>query len=461
MNFKIFIGISLIISMCAISGNAANKRPPYQYPAEPEVLQKLKDWQDLKFGLFMHWGSYSQWGVVESWNLCPEDQPWIKRHADKSYFEYVKEYENLITTFNPVKFNPDKWAKAAKEAGMRYVVFTTKHHDGFNMFDTKQSDYKITGSTCPFRTNPRANVAKEIFNAFRKENMLAGAYFSITDWHNDDFWWKYFPPFGRNINYSPEKYPEKWTRLNEFIYKQLEELVSDYGKIDLMWFDLIGVSKEKKVDWPRFAGMMREKQPGVILVARGSGDKYENYRTPEQEVPEEPLDYPWETCMTMGDQWSFKPGDKYKSAHRIVQLLAKIVSRGGNFLLNIGPGPDGDFDPVAYERLAEIGAWMKINSEAIYGTKPVKPYQQDKIVFTKKADYVYAIYLPDEKETTLPAKIAITAIQPQEGSQLYLLGCEKPLEWEKADKGISINVPVNLQDKPPCQQAWVFKLKVP
>lgn len=458
---KKLLAVTLIISLHISPVFAAqHKRPPYQYPTEPEVLQKLKDWQDLKFGLFMHWGSYSQWGVVESWNLCPEDQPWIKRHADKSYFEYVKEYENLITTFNPVKFNPDKWAKAAKEAGMRYVVFTTKHHDGFNMFDTKQSDYKITGPTCPFRTNPRANVAKEIFDAFRRENMMAGAYYSISDWHNDDFWWKYFPPFGRNINYSPEKYPEKWTRLNEFIFKQLEELVTEYGKIDLMWFDLIGVSKEKKVDWPRFADMMRTKQPGVILVARGSNDKYENYRTPEQEVPEEPLDYPWETCMTMGDQWSFKPGDKYKSAHRIVQLLAKIVSRGGNFLLNIGPGPDGDFDPVAYERLKEIGEWMKINGEAIYGTKPVKPYQQDKIVFTKKDTHVYAIYLPDENEKSLPARIEIAAIQPLEGSKICLLGCEKPVEWAKTEKGISINIPADLQNKPPCQQAWVFKLKV-
>lgn len=460
MNYKTSTLALLCALLCINTAKSESKRPPYQYPAEPEVLQKLKDWQELKFGLFMHWGSYSQWGVVESWTLCPEDQPWIVRPKDKSYFEYVRDYEKLITTFNPVKFDPDKWASAAKQAGMKYVVFTTKHHDGFNMFDTAQSDYKITGTTCPFRSNPRANVAKEIFDAFRKEKMMVGAYYSITDWHNDDFWWKYFPPSNRNINYSPKKYPEKWALLNDFIYKQLDELTSGYGKMDMLWFDLIGVSKELKVDWPRFADMARKNQPGIMMVARGANDQYENYRTPEQEVPDQALDYPWETCMTMANQWSYKPNDNYKPASRIIQLLVQIVSRGGNFLLNIGPGPDGDFDPIAYERLKEIGDWMKINGEAIYGTRTVKPYHETKLVFTKKDDHVYAAYLPDTEEKNLPASLAITSMQPVDGSQLYLLGYEKPLEWEKAEKGFSIKIPPALQAAPPCHYAWVFKFKV-
>jgi len=439
---------------------AQNKRPPYQYPAELEVLQKVKEWQDLKFGLFMHWGTYSQWGVVESWTLCPEDQSWIIRPKDKSYFQYVKEYENLITTFNPLKFDPDKWSHAAKEAGMKYVVFTTKHHDGFNMFDTQQSEYKITGKSCPFSSNPRADVTKKIFNAFRKDNFMIGAYYSITDWHHNDFWWNYFPPVDRNINYSSAKYPEKWERYNNFIDKQLEELVSGYGKLDLLWFDLIGISKEREVDWPRFAKLVRSHQPGIMMVARGSNNQYENYRTPEQEVPQEALDYPWETCMTMGDQWSYKPNDKYKSAHQLIQLLVRIVSKGGNFLLNIGPGPDGDLDPVAYERLNEIGNWMKINSEAIYGTKPVKPYQEAKIAFTKKGNSVYAIYLPDEGEKTMPVKVLISSVQPIIGSKIYLLGYMKPLIWKKTEKGTIINIPSDLQRKPLCQNAWTFKIQV-
>ena len=461
MKYKVFLTGMFIFLLSSFWGAAQKQRPPYQYPSEPEVLQKVKEWQDLKFGLFMHWGSYSQMGVVESWTLCPEDRDWIIRPKDKSYCQYVKEYENLITTFNPVKFDPDKWSHAAKEAGMKYVVFTTKHHDGFNMFDTKQSDYKITGETCPFHTNPKANVAKEIFDSFRREGFLAGVYYSITDWHNNDFWWNYFPPFDRNINYSPEKYPKKWERLNNFIYNQLEELTGgDYGKLDLLWFDLCGISKERQVDWQRFATMARKHQPGIMMVARGMNNEYENYRTPEQEVPEEALDYPWETCMTMGDQWSYKPNDNYKSAYKLVQLLVRIVSKGGNFLLNIGPGPDGDFDPVAYDRLNEIGSWMKINSEAIYGTKPVKPYQGTQMAFTKKGNSVYAVYLPDEDEKTMPAKVFVSSFQPVGSSQIYLLGYEKPLSWVKNGKGVIINIPSTLQHKSPCKYAWTFKIQV-
>ena len=389
------------------AGKAQEKRPPYQYPSEPEVLQKIKDWQELKFGLFMHWGAYSQLGIVESWSICPEDRAFTSvRPAGKSYFDYLKDYENLKTTFNPLKFDPEKWAKAAKYAGMKYVVFTTKHHDGFNMFDTKQSDYKITSSACPFSKSPKANVAKEIFNAFRQERFMAGAYYSISDWNNKDFWWDYFPPFDRNINYSPAKYPEKWQRLNNFIYNQLNELTSgDYGKLDLLWFDLCDVSKEKRVDWERFSAMTHKNQPGIMMVARGANNQYENYRTPEQGVPDEALDYPWETCMTMAKQWSYKPNDKYKSTYQLVQLLVKIVSRGGNFLLNVGPSPEGELDPKVYDRLKGIGDWMQINSEAIYGTKAIKPYHETKTAFTQKGNNVYAFYLPDEDEKMMKMRI--------------------------------------------------------
>jgi alpha-L-fucosidase len=435
-------------------------RPPYQYPVEAEVLQNLSEWQDLKFGLFMHWGTYSQWGIVESWTLCPEDWEWNKRPAGSDYFQYVKDYEKLATTFNPVNFAPEKWAAAAREAGMKYVIFTAKHHDGFNMFDTRYSDYKITGSRTPFHTHPRANVTKEIFDAFRKEQFKTGAYYSITDWHHDDFWWNYFPPKDRNINYSANKYPEKWERFNTFVNNQLEELTNgSYGKVDIMWYDLTGISREKTVDWERFAGTVRSHQPQAMMVARGANNLYENYRTPEQEIPEKALDYPWETCMTMGGSWSYKPGDVYKPAREIVQMLVQIVSRGGNYLLNIGPGPDGDFHPEAYRRLKEIGSWMKINGEAIYGTKPIAPYQETKVVFTQKGDAVYATYLPDEDEKDIPSGVVIQSMQPAKGSKVYLLGHHGPLAWENVGKGFIIHVPKALQTNAPCACAWVFKFQ--
>ena len=460
MNAKL---IKIFLFSLLFSGltNGQDKRPPYIYPDDPKVLQKIKDWQDLKFGLFMHWGTYSQLGIVESWSLCPEDRDFTSvRPTNKSYFEYLKDYENLKTTFNPINFFPEKWAKAAKYAGMKYVVFTTKHHDGFNMFDTKETDYKITSKACPFSSNPRSNIAKEIFDAFRKENFMAGAYYSISDWNNKDFWWDYFPPLDRHINYSPEKYPEKWQHLNDFIYNQLNELTGgEYGRLDLLWFDLCSVSKEKKVDWLRFSELVRKNQPGIMMIARGSNDQYENYRTPEQEVPEKALDYPWESCITMGDSWSYKPSDKYKSTHQLIQLLVRTVSRGGNLLLNIGPGPDGDFDPVAYDRLKEIGDWIKINGEAIYGTKPLKPYYEKKLVFTQKDKFVYVFYLPDEKEKIMPEKITITSMRAGKGSSVFLMGFGKPLKWSKNGNGMDVEIPKQIRNKIIGQSSLTFKFQ--
>ena len=149
----------------------------YIPPGDPLVEKNLEEWQNLKFGFMMHWGPYSQWGVVESWSICSEDVPWCRRKTD-NYVDYVKAYTELKNTFNPTKFNPKKWAAAAKDAGMKYLIFTTKHHDGFSMFDTKLTDYCITDPGCPFNTNPKANITRELFNAFREQGFKVGAYFS-------------------------------------------------------------------------------------------------------------------------------------------------------------------------------------------------------------------------------------------------------------------------------------------
>src|ERR1700712_4718507 len=182
--------ILLLIACTATLWANAQEKNSYVKPTDGLVLQKLDNWQDIKFGLLMHWGTYSQWGVVESWSICPEDEGWTQRKGPYAadWYQYVKAYENLQTTFNPVKFNPEKWAAAAKDAGMKYVVFTTKHHDGFCMFDTKQTDYKITSKLTPFSSNPRSNIAKEVFSAFREKGFMIGAYFSKPDWHSNDFW---------------------------------------------------------------------------------------------------------------------------------------------------------------------------------------------------------------------------------------------------------------------------------
>lgn len=450
----------------------------YVAPTDPTVLAKLEQWKDLKFGLFMHWGTYSQWGIVESWSLCPEDEGWTVRKGpySRNYFDYKKAYENLQTTFNPTKFDPRKWALAAKEAGMKYVIFTTKHHDGFCMFDTHQTDYKITDTKSPFSSNSRSNVAREIFSSFRQEGFMTGAYFSKPDWHNENYWWPYFPPKDRNVNYDPKKYPQRWQAFRDFTYNQIEELMTGYGPMDILWLDggwvrplstvdtsvewQKGIKDDQDIDMKRIAAMARKNQPGLIIVDRTVTGEFENYTTPEQEVPQAPLSYPWETCMTMGNSWSYVPNDQYKSPRQLIHLLIRIVSRGGNFLLNIGPGPDGDFDPVAYERLKAIGAWIRVNGEGIYGSQPIAPYSSGNVYFTqnRKTKRIHAYYLAEENENILPSTVIIKDFSIAKGAKISIFGTSSNLKWMMKGSDLQISIPSGLQQHPPGSYAWCFTI---
>ena len=455
-----------------------NAYKAYIPTADSLVQAKLDRWQDNKFGLLMHWGTYSQWGIVESWSICPEDEGWTQRSGPYSanYHDYVQAYQHLQTTFNPTRFDPAKWAAAAKEAGMKYVVFTTKHHDGFCMFDTKQTDYKITSPNCPYSSNPRSNVAKEIFNAFRSDDFMIGAYFSKPDWHSPDYWWPYFPPKDRNVNYDPAKYPDRWKAYRQFTYNQIEELMTGYGKMDLLWLDggwvrplstvdpgvdwQKGIRYDQDIDMSGIAAMARSHQPGLIVVDRSVPGEFENYRTPEQQVPAQPMDDPWESCITMGNSWSYVPHDHYKSATELVQLLIRIVSRGGNLLLNIGPSPEGDWDDTAYARLKDIGAWMTINGEGIYGSRPIRPYASGNVYLTQSKDSLqtYAFYLSEGSDVILPAQVTIDRFTPRPGSKISILGVKGKIKWHEDGKKMVIEVPAALQHKVVGQHAVVFKL---
>jgi len=208
------------------------------------------------------------------------------------------------------------------------------------------------------------------------------------------------------------------------------------------------------------AMMARTHQPGLIVVDRSVGGEFENYQTPEQQVPDKPLSFPWETCMTMGNSWSYVPNDQYKSAHDLVHLLIKIVSRGGSFLLNIGPSPDGDWDTAAYARLKDIGNWMKINSEGIYNSKPIAPYSSGNIFFTQSDDEknMFAFYLSDKNEVILPAEIKIENFSISAKSAISLLGSSKKLKWKIENNNLIITIPSSLQKKSVDNYAAVFKI---
>ena len=437
----------------------------YKAPAEREVRRAIADWQDLKFGLFIHWGAYSQLGIVESWSICPELVSWQMnaRPKDMPYFEYLKMYEDLPKTFNPTGFDPDNWAAAAQDAGIRYVVFSMKHHDGFCMYDTGLTDYKITGADCPFHENPDADVAAAVFRSFREHKVRTGAYLSVADWHNDDYWWRFLPPKDRYLNYDPALYPDKYRSFVDFLDGQVDEITSGrYGDIDLLWLDLCEISETYKIDypWERIARTARNNQPNLITVARGTHGIYENYYTAEQKIPESVLDIPWECCMTMSQSWVWHNNPKFKSTGTLIRLLVEIVSKGGNFLLGVGPSPEGRLHETVYERLREIGDWMDVNSEGIYGTRPAAPYRDGDVWFTGKGDFVYAFYAPAAEDAGLPAEIFIKGVTPVPGRAVSLLGAKGSLKWKAADGGITVKIPKSLRAKLPCEHVWCVKVKV-
>ena len=486
---KYRITLSFLIVLLVICAKSQEHHQTYIPETDPLVLEKLEQWQDLKFGLLMHWGPYSQWGIVESWSICPEDYGWCQRKKEGTpgtYFEYVKAYEDLQKTFNPTKFDPEKWANAAQEAGMKYVVFTTKHHDGFSMFDTKYTDYKITDPKTPFHSNSKSNITKEIFDAFRNVGLWAGAYFSKPDWHNNDYWWPYFPPKDRNVNYDPEVYPKKWEAFTEFTHNQILELLTDYGKVDILWLDGGWVAKQPKAEIDKFyenrltdntSGFMkgtivnqdikmdelvvkaRQKQPGLIVVDRAVEGKNQNYLTPENRVPEKELPYPWESCIIAGGGWSYTPNAKYMSGKDAIHMLVDIVCKGGNLLLNIAPSPEGTWDKGAYKLLKEMGQWMDVNSEAIYGTRAMAPYKEGNICFTQKKDTndIYAILLLEND--VIPEYITLESIPPKSGLHIEILGNNQVCSWEEHNGGIRFYIPEKVRNAN-IEHAISFKLRI-
>lgn len=415
-------------------------------PEEPLLLERLEWFKDQKLGLMMHWGPYSQLGLVESWALSDVDEEWSRNEIDWDIDaeELKREYFALNKTFNPLRFQPELWADLAAENGFKYLNFTTKHHDGFCMWDTKTTDYRITGPDCPFHTHKYADITKQLFNAFREKGLGISAYFSKADWHTPYYWAPGMKPgttTSRGPTYDPKEYPWLWEQFVQFTHEQIMELMTNYGKIDVLWLDAGWVNdyRDQNIRLGEVVERARKIQPWLLSADRTVGGPYENLITPEQTLPERALSVPWESCITMGSAFSFRYEDDYKTVRQLIHLLVEIVAKGGNLALNVGPQPDGRISKTAISRIKGMGAWLKVHGEAIYGTRICEPYSVGRVQFTQKGDTTYAFYLYRDEHEAVPAELHLPLQQPF--SRIDLVGGADNLEFRRTDDGVAIRLP--------------------
>ena len=391
-----------------------NYTAPEEYvPPRSEAVKNHLEWfMDQKLGLMMHWAPGSQLGTYESWPLSDGDGAWSQEDMTWADIETCKQqYWDANRTFNPVKFNPAEWAALAAECGFRYLLFTTKHHDGFCMYDTDTTHYKITDESCPFHTHKDADITGALFREFRKQGLGISVYFSKPDWHSEYYW---APQFGtapdRNVNYDINEYPQLWESYVQFVHQQMRELCTSYGKVDVLWLDGGWVRPDNLGQDIRLSEIVEEirssAQPHLIVSDRTCGGEYENFITPEKTVPDRALSVPWETCTTVGNRFSFHYTDTFKSGHQLVLLLLDVVSKGGNLALNVAPQPDGELPAPAVRSLRNLGAWMNVFGDGIYGTRICAPHASDRIFYTGKENDVYVFFTYDETPS-LPNQLAL------------------------------------------------------
>lgn len=392
--------------------HAAEARSTEAAAGAPPAAERLAWWREARFGLFIHWGPVSLKGTEIGWSREGERRGYGSHGTEVP----VEVYDNLYKQFNPTRFNADAWVATAKAAGMKYLVFTSRHHDGFSEFDTQADDYKITSPESPFRRD----VVKELADACHRAGLRFGLYYSQPNWRH------------------PDAFTDRHTNYQAFLKTQVRELLTNYGQVDILWFDGLGKTAED-YDGEALNTLARKLQPRILINDRDGLP--EDFDTPEQEIGKFQNDRPWESCITICDQWAWKPHDEMKSPKQCLETLVRCAGGDGNLLFNVGPMPDGRIEPRQVERLKEMGEWLGKYGETIYGTRggPWKPTKS--IASTRKGSTIYLHLLGWKGKTinlpNIPRKII---------SSTALTG--GPAHVQQAARKISIRVDSAMANPP-------------
>lgn len=432
------------------------------YPELKTNTESLAAWQKLRFGMFVHWGPVSLRGTEISWSRGtdvpggPEDMGLFGNQVE------LEDYDSLYKEFNPVLYNPNEWVAAAKQAGMKYLVLTARHHDGFSLWDTKHSDYNITAS--PYKHD----IVGPLADACKQAGIEFGIYYSISDWYHPDY-----PLRPIEGEYTYQEFREldaetnaSMTRYNQFLRNQLRELIERYDPF-IFWFD-----GDWEWPWTHEKGMdlyayLRELKPGLLInnrVDRGrqglQGMNAENrfagdFGTPEQQIGRFDAVHPWESCITIADQWAWKPNDTLKTTKECIQTLVQTVGGDGNLLFNVGPMLDGRIEQRQIDRLKKMGDWLHVNGESVYATKGGPYLPNELFVSTFKGRKIYLHLLKETK-----GEICLQTLEGNKLNQCYFLEDKTPIQTNTTENTITLALPDAIQPKPVTVVVLEFEEKI-
>ena len=438
-------------------------QPVEQSKEVPETLSSSEDldsriewWRDAGFGMFIHWGPYAVPAGIYDGEEVPGIGEWIMNSAKIP----VEDYEEFSAAFNPTEYDASEWVRIAKDAGMKYIIITSKHHDGFCLWDSEVTDYDVI-DFAPVKRD----LLEELREACEAEDIKLGFYHSIMDWHHPDAQAPHFPTYNTGEKSNP-RFPEYY---RNYLKPQVGELVRKYNPA-VLWFDgewIPEYTHEQGQDMYKF---VRSLKPDILINNRvdkgrqgmqGMNKEDKTYAgdfgTPEQEILEGKSSFDWESCMTMNDTWGYKAmDDNWKSAEVLIHNLVDIVAKGGNYLLNVGPTAEGLIPAASVERLAKMGEWMRINSEAIYNTRSMKEYREGESTYFISAKDGSSVYVVT---TRWPGSdFSFSNWLPSEQSKAKLLGYGD-VDLEINDNVARIIIPETLQDETQRsgEYAWVFK----